>query len=261
MTYRGLEFDPTPGRLDAVRAAITQLTSAESALGAVEPALRDAERQSSFWRGEAADTFRARLHATPSDFDATRRRLRDAVAALEEWARTLAAGKRHTEELDATAVRLRRELEGARDTVQDKQNALDLAATPSAATGASIELSGATSRVADLEAALSSVLDEARELARRHRRVADEVADALAVAGGGAPRPRAQRPAMHALAGVLGTASGTSAALGGLLRAPHAGPVEVPGGAGAAFAGALSAGLSPSGEPIVLGENAPWGGS
>ncbi|MPZ81067.1 MAG: hypothetical protein GEV28_12015 [Actinophytocola sp.] len=254
MTYRGLEFDPTPGRLDSVHAAIAQLTSADSALGAVEPALRDAERQSAAWQGEAADTFRARLHATPSDFDGTRRRLRDAVAALEGWARTLVADKRHTEELDARAVRLRRRLDDARDAVQDKQNALDLAATPSAAAGASIELSGATSRVADLETALSSVLDEARDLEREHRRAADEVADALAVAGGAAPTPRAESSAIRALAGVLGSASRTSAALGGLLRPPRAGPVQVPSGAGSAFAGALTGGLRPSGELIVLGE-------
>ncbi|HEY0447739.1 putative T7SS-secreted protein [Actinophytocola sp.] len=255
MTYRGLEFDPTPGRLDAVHAAIAQLTSADSALGTVEPALRDAERQSAAWQGEAAETFRARLHATPADFDATQRRLRDAVAVLEGWARTLTADKRRTEELDAKAVRLRRQLDDARDAVQDRQNALDLAATPSAAAGASIELSGATSRVADLESALAAVLDEARDLEREHRRAADAVADEVAALSGDAPAPRAaESPGIRALAAVLGSASRTSAALGGLLRPPRAGPAEVPGGAGSAFAGALSGGLRPSGELIVLGE-------
>jgi uncharacterized protein YukE len=260
--YRGLEFDPTPGRVDAVHAAIAQLTSADSALGTVEPALRDAERHSAGWQGEAAETFRGRLRDTPSDFDATQRRLRDSVAVLERWARTLTANQRHTEELDATAVRIRRELSDARDGVQDKQNALDLASTPSAATGASIELSGATGRVADLEARLDAVLDDARKLERDHLRAADEVADDLAALGGAAPEPRAERPAIRALAGVLTEASRTSGALGGLLRPPGTGAAEVPAGAGAALAGALSGGgLRPSGELIVFGETPLRAGS
>lgn len=254
-SYRGLEFDPTPGSLDAVQTAIAQLTSADSALGTVEPALRDAERHSAGWQGDAAETFRSRLRDTPSDFDATQRRLRDAVAVLERWARTLTANKRHTEELDATAVRLRGQLSDARDVLQDKQNALDLASTPSAATGASIELSGATNRVADLEARLQAVLDEARELEREHRRAADEIADELAAAGSSGPaRPVGERPEIRALAGVVGGASRMSATLGELLRPPGSGTAEVPGGAPGAFAEAIAGGLRPSGELIVFGE-------
>ena len=138
---------------------------------------------------------------------------------------------------------------------QDKQNALDLASTPSAAAGASIELSGATSRVADLEARLTEVLDEARALEREHRRAADEVADELAAAGAAAPHPGAERPAIRALAGVLGQASRTSAALGGLLR-----PVGVTadGSAGRRAGGArrraVRPAAQPSGELIVFGE-------
>ncbi len=253
--YRGLEFDPAPGRPDAVQATIAQLTAADEALGAVEPALRDAERHSAGWQGEAAAAFRDRLQATPADLDATRRRLRDAVAALERWARSLAANRRHTEQLDATAVRLRRGLSAARDAVQDKQDALDLAATPGVAAGASVELSAAEGRVAELEAELDAVLDEARALERDHRRAADEVADELAAVGGAAPVPAAgQRPAIRALAGALGEASRTAAALGGLLRPPGSAPGAVPAGATAALAGAFAGGLGPSGEPIVLGE-------
>lgn len=254
-TYRGLEFDPTPGSPDAVHAAIAQLSSADSALGTVEPALADAGRQSAGWQGDAAETFRGRLHDTPSDFDATRRRLRDAVAVLERWARALTANQRHTEELDTTAVRIRRQLADARDAVADKQNALDLAATPSAAAGASIELTGAANRVAELEARLDEVLEQARTLGREHRRAADEVSDELDAAGSSAPRPRsAQQPAIRALAGVLGQASRTAATLGELLRPPGAATDSMAGGAPAALADALAGGLRPTGEPIVLGE-------
>lgn len=254
-TYRGLEFDPTPGSPDAVQAAITQLTSADSALGTVEPALRDAGRQSAGWEGAAAETFRDRLRATPSDFDATQRRLRDAVAVLERWARTLADNQRRAHDLDTTAVRLRRELSDARDVQGDKQNALDLAATPSVAAGASIELTGANNRVADLEARLAEVLDEARALEREHRRAADDVADELAAAGSATPAPRAESPAVRALAGVLGQASRTTAALGALLRPVGATPEEFAGGGPGALADALpGGGFRPSGELIVFGE-------
>ena len=253
MTYRGLEFDPTPGRLGDVEQTIAQLTSAADALAGIEPALRDAERHSRGWHGEAAETFRARLTATPRDFDTRERSLRDAAAVLERWARTLAENKRHTEELDATAVRLRARLRAARDDVQDRQNALDLASTSAVAAGASIELSGAQSRAADLERSLSEVLATARALEADHLRAAEETAADLH--GGEPPAQRTASPAVRALAGVLDTASATSSTLGGLLTRPGPRSVDAPAGAAAAFAGALSSGgLRPSGELVVFGE-------
>jgi uncharacterized protein YukE len=253
--YRGLEFDPTPGGVDAVQAAIGQLTAADSALGSVEPALRKAQRHSAGWQGDAAESFRGRLRDTPSDFDATQHRLRQAVTVLERWAEVLADNRRHTESLDAEAVRIRRELADARDRMADKQNTLDLAATPSAATGASIELAGAANRVAELESRLDEVLDKARALAREHQRAADEAADELAAAGAADLAPRAvPRSPIHALAGVLSDASRTAATLGGLLRPPGAAAHPVAAGAPGSFAAALAGGLRPTGEQIVLGE-------
>jgi chromosome segregation ATPase len=253
--YRGLEFDPAPGSVDAVHAAITQLTTADSALGSVEPALRDAERHSAGWQGDAAETFRGRLRDTPSDFDATQRRLRDAVSVLERWSETLAVNQRHAGSLDAEAVRIRRGLSDARDAVQDKQNALDLAATPSAATGASIELSAAANRAAELEARLDEVLGKARALAQEHQRAADQAADELAATGSADLAPRAvTRSPIHALAGVLSDASRTAATLGGLLRPPGSAVHPVAAGAPGSFAAALAGGLRPTGEAIVLGE-------
>jgi hypothetical protein len=274
VTYRGLEFDPTPGRRDDVGQAITQLVSAADALASVEPALRDAARHSQGWRGAAAEAFRTRLAATPRDFHTRERSLRDAVAVLASWAGTLAENQRLTEELDAAAVRIRARLRAARDDVADKQNALDLAATPAGAAGASIELSGARGRVADLEQELADVLARARALARDHLRAAEETAEALP--GGGPPAPRPASLAVRALAGMLDTASATSATLAAVLSWPgSSSAADVPAGArpaagsagsgaAGAFAGALSGGvLRPSGELIVFGETPlrPGGGS
>ncbi len=243
MTYRGLGFDPTPGSVDAVEQTVAQLRAAVDAMVSVEPALRAAERHSHSWEGAAAEAFRGRL-TVPSVEPAP---LRAAIPVLERWAATLAANRRRTEELDAQAVRLRRALDDARDVLQDKQNALDLAATPTAAAGASIEAASATSRVADLEAELAEVVDRARALEREHHRAADEVADELSAD----TAPRAERPVIRALAGVLGNASRTSAALAGLL-APGTG--TAPGPAASAVAAAVLRPAPAGGELIVFGE-------
>lgn len=253
VTYRGLGFDPTPGSVDAVARTVAQLRAAADALSAVEPALRTAARQSRSWQGEAAEAFRARLAAPATDPAP----LRAAIPVLERWAGTLVANQRRTEELDARAVRLRRQLDAARDDLQDRQNALDLASTSASAAGASIEVSGAANRVAELEAALAEVLDEARTLEREHLRAADEAADALTPG----TAPAAPASGVLALADVLGTASRTSATLAGLI-APGAAATP-PSGAGSAVAAALArGGFRPSGELIVFGATAlPASGS
>lgn len=249
-TYRGLGFDPTPGRLDAVAHTVDQLTAAAEAFESVEPALRAAEQRSRSWEGAAAEAFRARLRNAPDP-----RVARAAVTVLDRWARTLAANQRQAEELDAAAVRLRRQVSDALDTLQDKQNALDLASTASAVASASVAVSAATSQVGQVESSLNGVLDRARTLDRDHRRAADEVAaDLAALRGGEVAQPRVDRPAVRALAGVLGRSSGLSASLAGLLT-PGA-VSATPSGAGSAFAAALTSPspASGSGELIVFGE-------
>ena len=246
--FRGLGFDPAPGRLDAVTHTVDQLTAAAEAFESVEPALRSASERSRSWEGAAAEAFRSRLRDAPDS-----RVARASIAVLDRWARTLAANQRQAEELDAAAVRLRRQLSDAMDALQDKQNALDLASTASAVASASVAVSAATSQVASAESTLNGVLDRARTLERDHRRAADETAAELAaLRGGEVVRPRVDRPAVRALAGVLGRSSGLSASLAGLLTPGVAGPA--PAGAGSAFAAALSSPPAASGELIVFGE-------
>lgn len=241
MTYRGLGFDPTPGSVDAVAQTVAQLRAAADALASVAPAVRIAARHAASWEGAAADAFRAQVPA--SDVS----RLRAAVPVLEQWAETLAANKRRTEDLDARARQARRALDDARDTLQDKQNMLDLAATPAAAAGASVDVATATDRVAATESALEAVLSEARELERTHLRAADEVAAALDTG----PEPAPERPAIRALAGMLNRSSHVATALGALV-APGTFTAP-PAGAVAAF-GVPSPPLRGTGELMVLGE-------
>lgn len=224
MIYRGLGFDPTPGTVDAVAQTIAQLRAAADALASVAPAVRTAARHAESWQGAAADAFRTGLPTMDTG------RLRAAIPVLERWAETLAEHKRRTEDLDARARRARRALDDARDALQDKQNALDLAATPAAAASASIDVAAATDRVAAAETALQDVLSEARELERAHRRAADEVAATLDP--GTAPAPDSS--AVRALAGALHRTSRVSASLAALVA-----PGEFTAPAGGAVAAVL----------------------
>lgn len=259
-TYRGLGFDPTPGELGSVTQAMAQFTEAADALDAVGPGLRRAEELSGGWHGAAADAFRARLRHTPGDLEARQRPLRQAAEVLGRWAETLGANQRRAEELDEQAVRLRRLIEAARDDLQDRQNALDLAATSAAAASASMELTASSTRIADLSSALDEVLARARTLERDHRRAADAVADELAQArGGDVPQPAAPaQPVLRALGDLLGRASQTSTALADLVIPPRSGAdsAAVPaGGAAAALAGVLAApAVAGQGELEVLGD-------
>ena len=207
MSYRGLGFDPTPGTVDAVAQAVAQLRAAADALASVEPAVRTAARHAESWHGAAADAFRTGLPTVDTG------RLRAAIPVLERWAGTLAENKRRTEDLDARARRARRALDDARDALQDKQNALDLAATPAAAASASVDVAAATDRVTAAETALQEVLSEARELERAHRRAADEVAATLDPGAA----PAEGTPAIRALTGALTRTSRVSASLAALV--------------------------------------------
>jgi hypothetical protein len=241
VTYRGLGFDPTPGSVDAVSAVVAQLRAAVDALASADASVRAAARHAAGWQGAAADAFRTR--ATFARDPAT---LRAAIPVLEGWADTLAANRRRTEELDARARRLRQALDDARDVLQDKQNERDLAATPAAAAMAGAAVTVAADRVTAAEAALETVLTEARALARDHLRAADEAAVALGAT------PVTDRPALQAVATVLHRSSRTAEALAALVTPTRRNTPAA--GAAGAVAEALGQRATGSGEMIELSE-------
>ena len=236
MTYRGLGFDPTPGSVDAVSAVVSQLGAAVDALTSAESAIRAATRHATSWQGTAADAFRARAAVPPGDPGA----LRAAIPVLTGWADTLAANRRRTEELDGRALRLRRELDEARDALQDRENERDLASGSAAAAAA---VTAAKNRVAAADAALEAVLGQARALAAEHLSAAEEVAIALGAT------PPSNRPALQALMGVLNRSSRTAATLGALVA-----PGRFAAPATGAVAQALSQPVAGTGEMIELNE-------
>jgi chromosome segregation ATPase len=244
-TYRGLGFDPAPGEPDSVSQAIGQLNSAAAALAEVPTALRRAGELSAGWRGSAAEAFRARLQNLPSGLDSRERALRRAAGVLERWAGVLSANLRRAEDLDQRALRLRRQLVTARDDLQDRQNAADLAATAASAASASTELAVATARVSELDSALADLLESARQLERDHLRAAEAFAAELAeLRGTESDRPdrpaAADAPFARLVGETLGRASRTSGTLAGLLL-PAAVPAASPAaGAPAALAAAIA---------------------
>jgi uncharacterized protein YukE len=233
--YRGLGFDPAPGDLTSVILASTALTDAADSFAAVAPALRRTGELSQAWQGDAAEAFRNRLAVPQPDRE---RGLRRAAGVLDRWADTLIANRRLAEELDDRAARLRARLDDARDLLQDKQNAADLAASPAAAAQAGAELAAVTTLVDDLRAALAEVLDRARTLQRDHQRAADAAADELtSVAPESLP---GNRNLAGTVVGALDRTARTSAALAGLITsAERATRTAAPARAAGALAAAL----------------------
>ncbi len=207
--YRGLGFDPTPGNAEAVAAA-----SARCAFDIAVPGVPAG------WSGAAADAFTTRLEAVVSELTAVRRAMRAAAEVLDAWATTLLGNQRRAEELDRTAVRLRRELADAADEV-DHTGAL---ARFTAAHG---ELhAAAVTRHEQLTRRLDDVLEEARLLERDHHAEARRVAERL----------RSEEPST-ALADTLAEFSAITAELASVLLGPP-GPAASR-GAAAAFAAGL----------------------
>ncbi|CAL9396512.1 hypothetical protein SUDANB95_01360 [Actinosynnema sp. ALI-1.44] len=183
--YRGLGFDPTPGDAEAVAAV-----SRRCALGVDVPAVPAG------WSGAAAEGLAARREAVVSELAAVRRAMRAAAEVLDAWAGELLDNRRRAEELDARAVRLRRELADAADEV-DHTGAL---ASFTPAHGESH--AAAVARHDDLARWLEEVLAEARSLERDHHAAARRVAERL-------------RESEAAHAGTPADVSGSAGARGG----------------------------------------------
>ncbi|RZS40943.1 hypothetical protein EV193_103261 [Herbihabitans rhizosphaerae] len=244
--YRGLGFDPTPGDVDAAAAASAQLGEAARSAAAALPELRRAAEETEHWRGDASAGFRKRVGAHPSTVDSSTDTLLRAARVLGDWVAALTANKRRADELDTKAVALRRELDIARDTLQDKQNALDLAATPATVASASAEKTVAERRVSEVDSKLAEVIRAAHRLESDHRRAADRVAAELeAITSGRAPEPAPDDTRVRALVGVLGRASATCSSLATMLASPDrpaafTDDANAPTGAAGALAAAVS---------------------
>ncbi|MFI9818739.1 hypothetical protein [Saccharothrix variisporea] len=250
--YRGLGFDPTPGDAEAV-AAVSERCAAVVDVPAVPPGWSGAESAgaesagaadaaaSAGWAGVAAEGFAARWEAVVSEVAAVRRAMRAAADVLDAWATEVLGNRRRAEELDARAVRLRRELADAADEV-DHTGAL---ATFTPTHG---ELhAAAVARHDDLARRLAEVLAEARLLERDHHAAARRVAERLRDTEAVGPAPgEASDGCGEALVGFSAVTEEMASVLFGA-RPPAPGSIVPPGADSAGREGAGSAGIGRGG--------------
>ena len=224
--FRGLGFDPVPGRPDAVSEAARHYTSAAAQLGEAPSPGEIPE-----WAGRSAQALADRAARAATGLAAVPEALRSAAAILDDWAGTLVANHRRAEDLDRRATAARRALTAAQDDVDQAETEAQFspAAQPN--------LTAARARLATKQDDLDRVLSEARELERAHATEAARVADRLRALGDGAPLP--STPDFPGVTTHLETFSAIGRELGVNVAKTPVVPVMPPSGAVGAFAAAL----------------------
>ncbi len=224
--FRGLGFDPVPGRPDVVAEAARRYSATAARLEDIPAPAAIPE-----WAGRSAQALADRAARTAADLAATRDALRAAAGVLEGWAGTLLANRRRAEDLDRLAAAARRAVTRAHDDVEQAETEAQFspAAQP--------DLAAARSRLVARQAELDRVLAEARELERAHHTEAARVAERLGALGDGAPLP--ETPDLAEIAAHLETFSAVGRELGTTVAKTPVVPVTPPPGAVSAFAAAL----------------------
>ncbi|MEU8634035.1 hypothetical protein AB0C38_17810 [Amycolatopsis sp. NPDC048633] len=224
--FRGLGFDPVPGRPDAVSEAARHYTAAAAQLGEAPSPGEIPE-----WAGRSARALADRAARAAAGLAAVPEALRAAAAILDDWAGTLLAHHRRAEDLDRQATAARQAVTTAQDDVEQAETEAQFSpATQPNLTAARTRL---TARQDDLD----RVLAEARELERVHTTEAARVADRLRALGDGAPLPSA--PDFRGVTTHLETFSTVGRELGVTVAKTPVVPVTPPPGAVGAFAAAL----------------------
>ncbi|MEV6641617.1 hypothetical protein [Amycolatopsis sp. NPDC051371] len=224
--FRGLGFDPVPGRPDAVAEAARQCAAAAASLDEVPSPGEIPE-----WAGRSAQALADRAGRAATGLAAVPEALRATAAILDDWAGTLVAHHRRAEDLDRQAT-------AARQAVTTAQDDVDQAETEAQFSPATQpNLTAARARLAAKQDDLDRVLAEARELERAHTTEAARVADRLRALGDGAPLPSA--PDFRGVTAQLETFSAIGRELGVTVAKTPVVPVTPPPGAVGAFAAAL----------------------
>jgi hypothetical protein len=224
--FRGLGFDPVPGRPDAVSEAAHHFSAAATRLGEAPSPAETPE-----WAGRSAQALADRAGRAAAGLAAVPEALRAAAAILDDWAGTLVAHHRLADGLDRRAAAARRALTTAQDDVDHAETEAQFSPATQP------NLTAARARLTEKQDALDRVLAEARELERAHTTEATRVADRLRALGKGAPLPSA--PDFPSVTAQLETYSAIGRQLGVTVAKTPVVPVTPPSGAVGAFAAAL----------------------
>jgi hypothetical protein len=225
--FRGLGFDPVPGRPDAVAEAARLCAAAAGRLGGISPTGEIPE-----WAGPSAQALADRAGRAASGLSSLPGRLQAAAGILDEWGGTLLAHQRRAEDLDHRATAARQAVTHAQDDVGQAETEAQFSPATQP------DLAAARVRLAARQDDLDRVLAEARELERAHTSEAARVAVRLRALGDGGPLPSTPT---H-FSGVTTRLEAFSAAgreLGVTVAKTPVVPVAPPPGAVGAFAAAL----------------------
>ncbi|MER5771092.1 hypothetical protein [Streptomyces sp. NPDC001985] len=172
-----LGWDPAPGSPPAIAALRTSLTASATALATAHRLVTRLLTETSSWRGEAAEAFRAALDGDlPRRLDHAHRSLARAARELSRWHDDLLAFQSTARAYDTRARRAQQSLTRART---HEHHLRSTPTTPEA------DLRTASSAVADALAELEGVRRLARELEGEHEAAAGRVAKGMEEAGVG----------------------------------------------------------------------------
>lgn len=170
-SFPHLGWNPAPGSPAEIAALRSKLTASASALGTAHRLVDQLLNESSYWKGEAADAFRAALAGDlPRYLHNAHRSLTKAAGRLGSWHDDLVAYQATARGYEARAGLHAQALRAAESAH---------ASTTARADASASELTSATTALTRAREALSDVRRLARELEETHRTEASRIAKAL----------------------------------------------------------------------------------
>ncbi|MFI1937391.1 hypothetical protein ACH44C_09360 [Streptomyces purpureus] len=169
--YPHLGWDPAPGSPTEIAALRSKLSASATSLGTAHRLVAELLGESAYWRGEAADAFRAALDGDlPRYLRNAHRSLSKAASRLGTWHDDLVGYQATARRYETRAALESAALRKAESTASTARTTPNLPAA---------DLAAATDAVTKARTALANVRRLARELEETHRAEAERVAKSL----------------------------------------------------------------------------------
>ncbi|GGT63404.1 hypothetical protein [Streptomyces purpureus] len=169
--YPHLGWNPAPGSPTEIAALRSKLSASATSLGTAHRLVAELLGESAYWRGEAADAFRAALDGDlPRYLKNAHRSLSKAASRLGTWHDDLVGYQATARRYETRAALESAALRKAESTASTARTTPNLPAA---------DLAAATDAVTKARTALANVRRLARELEETHRAEAERVAKSL----------------------------------------------------------------------------------
>ena len=183
----GLQFNPTPGRMQAVQDLVDGLNKAHKDIKSAEDAIRGIH-DGACWTGAAAEGFRQKTGSLPKMLDTASRSFSSACKALRAW-------HSYLENLQSKASSYEKEARRARQRAERAEKDPDLGLLGDGSLSiqevfSEEQLARRNNAVEELNTAnseLESIISHANSLKSQHEELAGVTASRLAAAGEQAP--------------------------------------------------------------------------